>query len=89
MKYLRDALELPDLIEPPKHREQFGWMVDFANAQSSDRGYIRDVQRALDSRHPFSAFKNVMSYYGLLKDWYEYRDDCYKEYVRRELGISH
>lgn len=88
VKYLRDVLDLPHLIEPPRHWEQFEWMADFANEQSSDRRYIRDVQSALDSRHPFGAFKDVMADYGLLDKWYHYREDCYKSFVKNELGIS-
>lgn len=88
VKYMSDVLDLPNYIDPPRHREQFEWMADFANEQSSDQRYIRDVQRALGSRHPFGAFKDVMAHYGLLKDWYRYQKECYKSFVRNELGIS-
>lgn len=87
VKYLREVLMLPYEMQPPRHREQFEWMADFANEHSSDRRFIRDVQRALDGRHPFGAYKNVMAYYGLLNDWYVYRDERYREYVRRELTL--
>ncbi len=85
VKYLRWALELPNVIDPPRTWEQLEWMADFANEQPTNSRFIRDVQRALDSRHPFSAFKNVMDYYNLLNEWYSYRDECYLDYVREEI----
>lgn len=88
VKYIREVLELPDEIDPPRTWEQLEWMADFANEQLLDYRFKRDVQRALDSRHPFGAFKDVMYDYGLLDDWYRYRDDCYRAYVRHELGLG-
>lgn len=88
VRYLRDVMDLPDFIDPPRTGVQLEWMADFANEQSSDSRYIRNVQRALDSRHPFGAFKDVMADHGLLENWYRYREECYKDYVRRELGVS-
>ena len=48
----------------------------------------KDVQRAIDSRHPFGTFKEVMAYHGRLNDWYQYRDTRYMDYVRRELDLE-
>ena len=88
MKYIREVLDLPDEIDPPRTWLQLEWMADFANEHSLGGRFIRDVQRALDSRHPFGAFKDVMYDYDLLDEWYCYRDDCYNAYVRHELGLS-
>lgn len=88
VKYLRDTLDLPDEIDPPRTREQFEWMADFANEQSVGGRFIRDVQRALDSRHPFGTYKDVMYDYGLIDNWYRYREECCRHYVRRELGLD-
>ena len=88
VKYLRWALDLPHEIDPPMTWVQLEWMAEFANEQSLGDRFIRDVQRALDSRHPFGAFKDVMYDYGLIDDWYRYRDECYRTYVRHELGIT-
>lgn len=88
VKYLRWALDLPDEIDPPRTWQQLEWMTDFANEQSLGNRFIRDVQRALDCRHPFGAFKDVMYDYGLIDDWYRYRDDCYHTYVRHELDLD-
>ena len=87
VKYIREVLELSDEIDPPKTWEQLEWMADFANDQSLGDKFIRDVQRALDSRHPFGSFKDVMYDYGLLDKWYSYREECYHAYVRHELGL--
>lgn len=84
---IREICDLPDAIDPPGTGEQIDWMVDFAN-RSSGTKFVRDIQYAIDSRHPFGAFKDVMAYYGLLNDWYQYRDTCYMDYVRRELGLE-
>lgn len=89
VKYLRAILELPNEIEPPRSRTQFDWMVDFANAHSKGPRFVKDVQWAIDSRHPFSAFKNVMADYELLNDWYQYRDECCLDYVRQELSRNY
>ena len=85
VKYLREIFDLPDEIEPPRTRKQIDWMADFANERSKGPLFVKDVQRAIDSRHPFGAFKDVMADYGLLEDWYQYRDECYRDYVRSEL----
>ena len=87
VKYLRWTLGLPGRLAPPRTREQMEWMADFANERSLGDRFIRDVQRALDCRHPFGAFKDVMYDYGLINNWYSYREDCYRAYVRHELGI--
>lgn len=87
VKYLRWALDLPDAIDPPRTWQQLEWMADFANEQTLGDSFIRDVQRALDSRHPFGSFKDVMYDYGLINEWYRYRDDCYHVYVRHELDL--
>ena len=63
-------------------------MVDFANNRISGTKFVKDVQRAIDSRYPFGAFKQVMAYYGLLNDWYQYRDVRCMDYVRRVLGLE-
>ncbi|GEM_PF-2796771 len=34
------------------------------------------------------ALKHLIAYYGLLNDWYHYRDVCYMDYVRRELCLE-
>lgn len=86
--HLREICDLPYAINPPRTGEQIEWMVDFANDRSSGTRFIKDVQRAIDSRHPFGAFNNVMAYYGLLNDWYQHRDVCYMDYVRRELCLE-
>ncbi|MDE7350496.1 MAG: hypothetical protein K2N25_05465 [Muribaculaceae bacterium] len=88
VKYLRWALDLPDSIDPPRTWMQLEWMADFANEQSLGDRFIRDVQRAFDSRHPFGAFKDVMYAYSLIDDWYRYREDCYRTYVHHELGLT-
>ncbi|MDE6379446.1 MAG: hypothetical protein K2L11_03165 [Muribaculaceae bacterium] len=88
VKYIREVLDLPDEIDPPRTWLQLEWMADFANEHSLGGRFIRDVQRALDCRHPFGAFKDVMYDYDLLDKWYSYRDDCYNAYVRHELGLS-
>lgn len=87
VKYIRAVLDLPDEIDPPRTWAQLEWMADFANGQSLGDRFIRDVQRTLESRHPFGAFKNVICYYGLLDDWYRYLNDCYRSYVRNELNL--
>ncbi len=87
LKDIIRTLGLPDCIDPPRTGQQLDWMVDFANENMQGNAFCRDVQRALDSRHPFGAYKNVMTHYGLIKKWYEYRDNKYNEYVIRELGI--
>ena len=88
VKYIRAVIDLPDEIDPPRTWLQLEWMADFANEQSLGDRFIRDVQRVLDCRHPFSAFKDVMYDYGLHDDWYSYREDCYRAYVRDELGLG-
>lgn len=82
---IREICDLPDAIDPPRTGEQIDWMADFANNRSSGTKFVRDIQCAIGSRHPFGAFKDVMAHYGLLNDWYQYRDACYMDYVRREL----
>lgn len=88
IKYLRAIWDLPDEIDPPRTWVQLEWMADFANDQILGNRFNRDVQRALDSRHPFGAFKDVMYDYGLIDDWYRYRDKCYCAYVRHELDLD-
>lgn len=88
VKYLREIFDLPDEIEPPRTWKQIDWMVDFANERSKGLRFVKEVQRAIDSRHPFGAFKDVMADYGLLEDWYKYHDECYKDYVRSELDLD-
>lgn len=85
---LREICDLPDGIDPPSTGEQIDWMVDFVNNISSDTRFVKDVQRAIDSRHPFGTFKEVMAYYGRLNDWYQYRNICYMDYVHRELDLE-
>ena len=88
VKYIREILDLPDEIGPPRTWLQLEWMADFAKEQSIGGRFIRDVQRALDCRHPFGAFKDVMYGYDHLDEWYCYRDDCYNAYVSHELGLG-
>ena len=89
MKYIREVLELPDEIDPPRTWEQLEWMADFANEQSLDNRFIRDVQKSLECRHPFGASKDVMYDYDLLDEWYGYSEECYRAYVRHELGLGY
>ena len=86
--YLREICDLPKQIESPRIGEQIDWMVDFANNRISGKKFIKDVQRAIDSSHPFGAFKQAVAHYGLLNDWYRYRDVRYMDYVRRKLGLK-
>lgn len=88
VKYLREIFDLPDEIEPPRTWKQIDWMVDFANERSKGPRFVKEVQRAIDSRHPFGAFKDVIADYGLLEDWYQYRDECYRDYVRSEIDLD-
>lgn len=88
VKDLRDSLDLPKRIDPPRAWEQLEWMADYANEQTFGDRFFRYVQRALDSRHPFGAYKDVMRDYGLLKGWYRYCDECYCDYVRHEIGLK-
>ncbi|MDE7419925.1 MAG: hypothetical protein K2N35_06930 [Muribaculaceae bacterium] len=88
VKYIKAVQDLPEEIDPPRTWEQLEWMSDFANEQSLGNRFIRDVQRALDCRHPFGAFKDVMYDYDLIDAWYRYRENCYCAYVRHELGLG-
>ena len=88
VKYLRTVWDLPHEINLPRTWQQVEWMVKFANEQTLGNRFNRDVQRALNCRHPFGTFKDVMYDYGLIDDWYRYRDDCYQNYVCHELGVS-
>lgn len=85
VKSLRETLALPEEIGPPRTRAQFGWMADFANDRRMGPRFAAAAQRALDSRHPFGAFRRVMAVYGLLDDWNAYRSACYEAYVRHEM----
>lgn len=84
---LRNFIDLPDELERPYTSTQIEWMVDFANEQSKGHRFVKEVQRAIDSRHPFIEFKYAMARYDLLQDWYSFRNECYQDYVRRELGV--
>lgn len=88
VKYLREIRDLPDEIEPPRTWKQIDWMADFANERSKDPRFVKDVQRAIDSRHPFGAFKDVMADYGLLEDWYQDCGECYQDCVRSEIDLD-
>ena len=81
-------MDLPDEIDPPRTWLQLEWMADFANEYSLGGRFIRDVQKSLDSRHPFGAFKDVIYDYGRIDNWYRYRDDCYRAYVRHKIGLD-
>lgn len=88
VKYLRAVGDLPNSIDPPRTWEQLEWMADFANEHTLGNSFIQDVQMALDCRHPFGAFKDVMYDYSLIDAWHRYREGCYLAYVRHELGLG-
>lgn len=73
-------------IEKPSSRESFQVMADFADSQSGD---IADrLYRALDGRHPFARFKDVVCLMGISDKWYAYRDKRYEEMADRWLHLT-
>lgn len=65
-------------IEPLESRESFGCMEDFAD-QVTDKRKQEHLYRALNRRHPFSNFRYAVEDTGLLQDWYNFRDEWYKD----------
>ncbi len=84
----REALTLPNEINPPRTGVQFEWMRDFAKENSTGKKFDRDVEWALRNRHPFGAYKDVVYNHGMIDDWYKYRYKCCEKYVREELELD-
>lgn len=87
VKYIREALALPKHIETPPSRIQYEWMTDFTNNNVDNKRFIQAATNALNAKHPFSQFKDVLYQYNLENDWYTYQEDVCKQYISDELGI--
>ncbi len=81
VKEIREASSMPDSIEAPPSWQQIDWMKDFINIRLDDRKFINDATNALNYRHPFQAFKEVLHRYNLEEDWYAYQAERCEQYV--------
>lgn len=71
-----EYLALPDRFEIDEYR----MMERFAHGLGAAE---RDAAlRALKGRGAFRYFKDTVNRLGLLKAWYSFRDDCYREVAR-------
>lgn len=80
-----EAMKLPDCLEPPESYIQFQWMVDFTEEHASNRKFFQYAEKALNRKHPFRGFKDVLYYNVLEKEWYAYKDMRMQNWVRNEL----
>ena len=83
--YIYETMKLPNRIEPPESYIQFEWMVDFTEEHTSNRKFFQYAEKALNRKHPFRGFKDVLYYNGLEQEWYAYKDMRMQNWVRNEL----
>ncbi len=67
-------------IEPMSSRESFQIMEDFADSVT-DKVDQEKLYVALNQRHPFSSFKDMLHYTGQRENWFAYKDERMKEVV--------
>ena len=61
-------------IEPIESSVEYGWMAEFAPSVANER--LRDrLERALDGRHPFRRFKDVLAQHPAERErWFRFHD---------------
>ncbi len=72
-------------IEPIESSVEYDWMAEFAASVANAR--LRDhLERALDGRHPFGRFKDVLTEHPAERErWFRFHDDRVREAMREWL----
>ncbi len=64
--------------------QAFRVMEDFAN--NLEIGTLKiELITALDQKHPFQNFKQIVESSEARQDWYDFKRAAYKDYVREEF----
>ena len=74
-------------IEPPESSESFRIMEDFID-EVDDKNLQRKLVNALERRHPFSNFKNMIEYSDYRKKWFAFKQRKLEEYVWRDIEFE-
>lgn len=65
-------------IEPMSSWKSFDIMEDFVNGVDNEVDWDK-LAMALNQRHPFSAFKEMLHYIGQREKWFAYKEKRMKE----------
>ena len=70
--------------------EAFHQMEEFADS-ITNKHIARQLYKALEKRHPFSAFRDAAERTGIIQQWYQWRDQWQNEQVEKwmcENGVN-
>ena len=83
---IKEALESEDYVALPGKFEIHEWsiMEDFARSVEDDAA-SEELQAALRGRGAFRYFKDTIRRLGIQSDWYQFRDEAFKEIAREWL----
>ena len=72
-------------VEQPESRESFRIMEGFVS-EVDDKKLQKQLVNALENRHPFANFKNIIEGSQYRKEWFAFKQSKLEEYVWRELS---
>ncbi|HHY74281.1 MAG TPA: hypothetical protein GX497_13865 [Bacillus bacterium] len=87
MENFEDYIKLPTKFDI----HEYEMMEDFCYSLSSDRNKDR-LLNTISGRGGFRRFKDEIIRLGIQDDWYEFRDECYKQIVIKwcnDYGIKY
>ncbi len=74
-------------IEPLDSREGFRMMEDFVNEVKNRTDHDK-LWQALNQRHPFSAFRNMLHYTSQREAWFEFKNEQMRYIVERWMRYN-
>lgn len=77
--------ELYYAFEPMTSRDSFQIMEDFVETLS-DIGFANRLVNALSHRKPFSHFKDIVDNSKYRQDWFGFRDESQKDWVKKQIN---
>jgi hypothetical protein len=73
-------------IEKPDSNRSFEIMEHFVDEVIPEGRLKQDFWNALSRRHPFRNFNAIIHNCKYREDWFAFKQNALKEYVRREIG---
>ena len=70
-------VDAPDQLDFHEYRHMERFIGTVENAEAAEQ-----LWRAIKGKGAFRYFKDTASRLGLLKEWYQYRDEAMREFVR-------
>ncbi|WP_445711844.1 UPF0158 family protein [Flavobacterium sp.] len=77
-------------IEKPSSTDSFTMMEDFVATRVSDVILKKELENILSSKKPFGHFKQQIENSNLREEWFQFKNNWFKEWVQKQINqISH